>query len=439
MNKEKLCQHLSGMIKIPTVTYFDREKEDEEIFESFADYLRVTYPLIHQKASFSKVGKRGLLYCLRGGEKSCVLMAHYDVVPANEDDWSFKPFSGTIDNSYVYGRGTIDTKSSLCCTMEAVESALKEGKKLVYTIYLAFSGEEEVEGESSNDMMKALKEKGIHPEFVLDEGGAVIPEGLPGVPERAAMIGIAEKGVVNIKMSVKGKEGHASTPPKHTAAGALSAAVTKIENHPFKSRLTPATRAMFSIIGRKRGGVVGLLFKNAKILKPGISFLAGKMGGTFNAMMRTTTAVTMLEASPSYNILPSEASAGINLRLLYGDTKKSAIEYMQKIVNNPDIQFEIVSGSDPSPVSEITGESWQILTDTIDQTWPGILTAPYTLNGGTDSRFWHTICSHVYKFTPMQMDASVRATVHGIDEKIKIDHLIEMASFYEHLIDKLSE
>lgn len=435
--REELCRHLSDMIRIPTVTYFEREKEDEGVFLEFSRYLKETYPNFHAAASFSRVGKRGLLYRLPGGEKTCVLMAHYDVVPADEEKWSFPPFSGKQDETFICGRGALDTKGTLCCILEALEERIKKGKPLTYTIYVAFSGEEEVEGTSSFDMMQVLKARKVTPEFVLDEGGAVIPEGLPGVPEPAAMVGIAEKGVVNVRMRAKGRNGHASTPPAHTAAGILAKAVADIEKHPFRSHMTPAVREMFAFIGRKRGGLTGLLFRHAFLFKPAIAFLSGKMGGTFNAMMRSTAAVTMLSASPSYNILPQQAEAGINLRLLYGDTMASAVEYLKKIVGNPEIRFEIVSGSDPSPVSEASGEGWQHLTRAIDQTWPGIMTAPYTLNGGTDSRFWHEICRHVYKFTPMVMSAGERGTVHGLDEKIQISRLMEMADFYEHLLEQL--
>ncbi|MDO4478514.1 MAG: M20/M25/M40 family metallo-hydrolase [Lachnospiraceae bacterium] len=430
MKKETLCQHLSEIIQFETVTYFDRSLEDQSIFEALIAYLKKTYPLVHEKTTLTRIGQRGLLYTLPGGSRSCVLMAHYDVVPAVREDWSDEPFSGRIGDGMVFGRGTLDTKSSFCCIFEALEEHLAQGKTFEHTLYLAFSGEEEIEGPAAEEIMQYLKDKGVRPEFVLDEGGAIFENGIPGVNKAAAMVGVAEKGVVNMKMTVKGRQGHASVPPKHTAAGKLAAACAALEKHPFGPRLTDANVMMFQAVGRQRGGLIGFLFRHVNLYRLPVALLASYLGGTFNAMVRTTAAVTMLQGSESYNILPKEAEAGINLRLLRGDTIESATARMARITARWGAEFTYVSGSNPSPVSRADGEPWTHLEKTVATVWPGTITVPYTMNGGTDSRVWHEICDRVYKFTPMVMTREETATAHGIDEKIRIEALEEMGRFF---------
>ena len=470
---EKLTQHLSELVQIPTVSDFDPAKEDEKAFETCLDRIRETYPVLYEQADFRRIGRRGLLFSIAGRLSSpaegaedtaeaddaglsaagqsvagqsaagqsaaglkgpAVLMAHYDVVPVNEADWEEPPFSGVIKDGCLWGRGSLDTKGTLVCILENVSEALKEGWRPHKDLYLAFSGEEEVEGRSSDEIVSYLKEKGVEPAFVLDEGGAVIPEGLPGVKQRAVMIGIAEKGVANVKATIKGAGGHASTPPKHTLLGRMAKAACAVEKHQFRAQITPATKAMFKVIGRQKGGAVGCAFRHIDLFKPGVAPAASYLGGTFNAMVRSTAAVTMMEGSPSFNVLPGEVSMGINLRLLGTDTMESACRELEKAVNDAGIEFSVVSGSDPSPVSKVGGRAWHYLVKTAAAVWPDAIAAPYTLNGGTDSRFWHRISSHVYKLTPMVMTKEERGTVHGANEKIRLEALKEMADFYGRLI-----
>ena len=466
MDLERTTQHLQEAIRFPTVSDFDHAKEDELAFAGFIGWLEETYPHIYAAADFKRVGRRGLLYRIsagEAGEAACgsshgvepddpakrsastrlggpaALMAHYDVVPVEPEKWEEAPFSGVIRDGCLWGRGSLDTKGTLICAMEAVEDYLKAGRRPVNDLYLAFSGEEETEGTSAEEIVDVLEEAGIRPAFVLDEGGAVIPEGLPGVQKTSAMIGIAEKGVANVKVTLKGPGGHASTPPRHTLLGRMAAAACAIEKHKFRGRITEPVAGMFDLIGRERGGAVGLAFRNVRALKPAVIAAATYLGGTFRAMVRSSAAVTMMSGSPSYNVLPGEVSMGLNLRLLLGDTIESAVDELSRVVDDPAMVFEVISGSDPSPVSRADGPAWELLTETVKEVWPEVLVAPYTLNGGTDSRSWHRISDHVYKFTPMVMKKDERGSVHGHNEKIRLEALGEMASFYEKLVGHLFE
>ena len=437
MNR-KICQHLSEAVRIPTVSFFDPDREDEAAFERFDAFLRRAYPAVFEKGTCERVGRRGYLITLTGGDgPAAVLMAHYDVVPADPAKWTEDPFSGRITDTGVWGRGTLDTKGTLIAILEAAEEHLESGRRPKGTLYLAFSGEEEVEGESAHDIARLLKARGIRPAFVLDEGGAVIPEGLPGVPGEAAMIGIAEKGVINVLLTLTGQGGHASTPPKHTLAGRMAKAACAIEKHRFRPRLTPPVIAMFEDIGRRRGGLTGFLFRHVRLYARPVALLAVRLGGTFRAMVSTTAAVTMMSGSPSYHVLPDTAALGLNLRLLPGDDLEAVIGELRKAVDDPAIRFDVISGSLPSPVSVIGDEAWQLLTQVTSEVWPGAMTAPYTLNGGTDSRFYHEISDHVYKLTPIRETKADRETIHWIDEHIRLEDLDRLVDFYRRLISRL--
>ena len=447
MDITTLTQHLIEIVRIPTVSHFDHDEDDEKVFEACRDWIRETYPILYEKGNFSRIGRCGMLFeipgCGEDGSSSSspsglkgpsVLMAHYDVVPADSGEWEEEPFSGVIKDGCLWGRGSLDTKCTLVCVLETVSEALKEGWQPAQTLYLAFSGEEEVEGTSSDEIVSHLKEKGVRPAFVLDEGGAVIPEGLPGVKQRAVMIGIAEKGIVNVEATLKGTGGHAATPPKHTLLGRMAKAACAVENHRFRAQITPATKAMFRVIGKQKGGPVGMAFRHIDAFKAGVAPAAAYLGGTFNAMVRSTAAVTMMEGAPSFTVLPGEVRMGMNLRLLGTDTMDSAVKELKKAIGDKEIGLRVVSGCDPSPVSKIGGRPWNYLVKTAAEIWPDAIAAPYTLNNGTDSRYWHRISDHVYKFTPMVMTKEERGSVHGVNEKIRLEALEEMALFYEKLV-----
>ena len=438
MDNENLVRHLSEMIRIPTVSSFDGD-EDKETFAAFRDYLKRTYPHTWEKGEPRLIGKCGLLYKISGRSKEgpSVLMAHYDVVPADPAAWDFEPFAGDIAEGSLRGRGSLDTKGTLCAILEAVEAHLASGGTFAHDLYLSFSGEEEVEGSSSKEMAHTLEKEGVRPALVLDEGGAVIPEGLPFVPGLAAMVGIAEKGVANVRLTLKGKGGHASVPPKHTTLGRLAKAAAAIEAHPFKTRLTGPVVDMFHFIGKKKGGPVGFACRHVSLFSLPVRWLASRMGGTFAAMVRTSCAVTMMEGSPSYNILPETSTLGVNLRVLPGETLEGALDHLKSVIADPEISIEVVSGGGPSGISKAEGESWEKLCRAVSSVWPKAMTVPYTLNGGTDSRAWHGICDHVYKFTPMVMSASDRAMVHGLNEAIRLESLGETALFYRYLVREL--
>ena len=439
LNREKIVADMVDMIRCKTISNRDDSKTDWAEFGKFRILLNERFPKVRAACHIELISKSGILYHLPGksSEKPSVCMAHYDVVPVEESGWSKPAFEGVVEDGCIWGRGTLDTKGTLCGLMEALELLLAEGYVPENDLYLSFSGEEEVDGISCAEIVSYLEKKGVKPAIVLDEGGAVVDHVFPGVPGQCAMIGIAEKGGVNLDFTLESEGGHASTPPAHTILGQLSEAVTRIENNPFPYQMTKPAAEMFDTLGRHSTFLYRMIFANLWCFSPVLNLISRKTGGELNAMLRTTVAVTCMEGSKAYNVLPPKASFGINMRLLGRDTVESAVAYLKKIICNDKINISVVSAMSPSPDSVTDCEEWEKLRKAVRQTWPEALVSPYLMMACSDSRNYCRISNRVYRFSAMYLSKEERAMIHGNNERIPIDTLLTTVKFYIRLLKQL--
>lgn len=436
VDEEKAVGDLQRMIQCKTVSFREQEKEDRAEFDKFRALLRELYPRVHEAMSLERIGRSGLLYHWKGRGKGApsVFMAHYDVVPANEAAWDKPPFAGVIEDGVLWGRGTLDTKGTLCGVMEGAETLLGQGYVPENDIYLAFAGDEEIAGPTAPAMVDELEKRGIHPALVVDEGGAVVENVFPGVNQPCALIGIGEKGMMNLRLSLEGQGGHASAPPAHTPVGVLAKAVVDIENHPFRFQLTKPAREMFDTLGRHSTFVYRMIFANLWYFKPVLNAICKKSGGELNALMRTTCAFTQMQGSPADNVIPPSTSVGANMRLCGADTLDSAMDYLKGVVDNPAITFTRVHGMNPSPYSRTQGEGWEKLKNAINQTWPEALISPYLMVACSDSRHYCRISENVYRFSAMALTKEERGMIHGNNERIPLEKIVRTAQFYVRLM-----
>jgi len=364
------------------------------------------------------------------------------VIPGTENDWEHPPFGGVIADGYIWGRGAMDDKGSVLAILEAVEKLLAEGHQPVRTVYLAFGHDEEVGGASgARQIADLLESRGVSDyALVLDEGGAIVDGLVPGVAGRAAIIGIAEKGGVSLELVVEGDGGHSSMPPEHTNIGILSKAITRLEENQFPARVDGAAFTMFEYIGPEMSFGMKLLFANMWLFKPLVT--KGLISDPQSAaMVRTTTAATIINGGVKSNVLPIEARAVVNFRIIPGETVETVKERVRQVVADDRVQIS-GAGRDPSPVSDPEAPAFQMLATTLRQLVPGddLLVAPYLVMGGTDARYYAARSDKVYRFFPAIIGDGDLARVHGTGERLAIESFALGVRYFYQLIknsDKL--
>jgi len=436
-DESTVTDHLARMLRIPTVSNLDSSKVDFAKFAEFRSLLETLYPTVARTCERELAGATGVFYRWKGRSAGSptVLMAHYDVVPADGEGWTHPPFAGEVDSDGVlWGRGAIDTKITLCGIMEAAELHLRNGFVPEHDVYLAFSGDEEIMGPSALAVVDALEHRGIRPALVLDEGGAIVANVFPGVSRKCAVIGVTEKGIMNVRFSAKSSGGHSSAPPVKNPVGLLAAAIRRVEDNPFPARLTPASRAMFDAMGRHSTFAYKILFANLWCFFPVLKKICSLTGGELNALVRTTCLFTTLDGSPAFNVMPQEASAGANLRLLSGETTASALARLERTVADPEIALSKEYGYEASPSADLTGESWKRVETAVRQTWPDAIVSPYLMVAATDSRHYCRICDTVLRFSAMELTKEERGTMHARDERIPSSKIPKTCAFFYRVI-----
>jgi carboxypeptidase PM20D1 len=394
--------------------------------------------LVHQHCTFELVGEGGLLYHWKGAtsDDPTVFLSHSDVVPAEADKWQREPFSAERIEGEIWGRGTLDNKATLLATLESAETLLASGFTPASDIYFVFGGNEETTGKDAEAIVELLDKRGVRPALVLDEGGAVIEGIFPGVKEQVAVIGTAEKGLLNVSFSAKSSGGHASAPPKSSLMAALSRCVLRIEGRPFKAYISPPVRQMFDILGRHSTFGYRLIFANLWCFGRLFTFLCKTMGGELNALVRTTVAFTQMQGSEAINVLPPSASIKANMRLMMGDTPESAAAYLEKCINDDSITVTPIEGDPATAIADTDSEGYRRVQDTIRSIWPNALVSPYLMMARTDSRFFCKISDVVLRFSAMEMSSEDRKRVHGHDERIREEQLLGAVEFYQRLLVK---
>ena len=207
-------------------------------FDAFLPLLQKLYPRMLAELDTQIVNEYGLLLRWKGADsdRPVVLMSHYDVVSADADKWAHPPFCGEVYDGSVWGRGTVDTKCILAALLEAGEALLAEGFTPQHDVYFSFTNNEETGGDTTPAIVAYLRENGVEPWFVLDEGGAVVESPALGVRHEFAMVGVSEKGVVDAILSVGGVPGHSSTPRASDSTYRLVDTLERIRRSPFPTQ-----------------------------------------------------------------------------------------------------------------------------------------------------------------------------------------------------------
>jgi carboxypeptidase PM20D1 len=438
VDEQKVAEHLAAAVRCKTVPLDDTGTPDPEAFQQLHQMLADTYPLVHQKLRREVVNGYSLLYVWQGSRtelEPVMLMAHQDVVSADDADWTHPPFAGEIVDGFIWGRGTLDIKNQLIGIMEAAETLLSQGYRPERTILFGLGHDEETGGVNGCKVLgQKLKEKGIHLAGIVDEGGGIMAGLAAGVRGPVALVGVSEKGYLTVEFIVHGQPGHSSTPPPQTAIGILARALARLEAHPMPTHLR-RLRPLYHGIGRAAPFYIQIPFANVWLFGPLLKrWLVPKP--EMNASMRTTTALTIINGGVEDNTIPGEAKAIVNFRLLPGDTIAEVLWHVKKVIKDERVSFKPVEGkyNEALPVSPRDSIQYQSLRKVIRQLFDNPPVAPYVMLGGTDCQHFVPVCDHIYRFTSLVMDESFRGLEHGIDERIPIDGMARMVKFYAQLM-----
>ncbi len=433
---ERATDNLCRLVRCKTVSYRDGSLEDDAEFVKLIDMLPELYPNVFKVCEFNQLPDRALLFRWKGknAKTPAVMMAHYDVVPVNEDMWDVPAFEGLIKDGRVWGRGTLDTKVTFNGVLFAADHLIGEGFIPEHDIYFAFSGGEEVNGRGAVNIVDYFEKNGIEPSMVVDEGGAVVENVFPGVKTPCGLIGIAEKGMMDVKYTVKSGGGHASAPKPKTPVDTLARACVSMVDHPFKAHLTAPVAKMFDALGRHSSFVFKIIFANINIFLPVLDMICKKSGGELNALMRTTVAFTQMSGSAASNVIPPEACMVSNMRLNPEDNMDSALEYIKKTIGDDKVEVSLIHGMNPSRISTTDCEGWNKVASAVASTWKGCIVSPYLMVQCSDSRHWGRISDKVYRFSAMDLTSEERATIHGNNESIRLETLSRAVEFYIRLM-----
>ncbi|WP_199851423.1 M20/M25/M40 family metallo-hydrolase [Parabacteroides pacaensis] len=460
----KELMRFSGGIAIPTVSNRNYEAMDFEPFIRFGEYLEEAYPLIFRKLQHHRVNKYGIVLRWQGSNSSLkplLFLSHYDVVPPGEDTdetqrkhltdttgvfqvadtplpaldsvtatWKYSPFSGAVTDGRIYGRGTLDMKNLLFSLLEASDKLIEENFTPARDIYFAFGFDEEVGGlQGAAKIARYFKEKGLQFEAVYDEGGVVAAAGTAGIMQDVALIGVAEKGKSSLEITVRGQGGHSSMPPRHTALGDAARIIEQLENNQMKATLIRPVQDFLQNVSGGMPFTTRMAIANQWLLKPLLIRGLAKDPVT-NAMVRTTTAVTMAKGSDAANVLPSTAEVVVNFRILPGNTVEEVRKHVENQCEGYQVSIRSLGDAEPTLVSPTDSKGYEQLVKAIREVYPEALITPYLTMGATDARKYDNLSKNVYRFMPVLLTTADQGTIHNTNEFITVDNYKRMIYFY---------
>jgi carboxypeptidase PM20D1 len=435
---EAAAQRLAQAVRLQTISQQDAAQMPVTQFEAFHRLLEQSFPRVNKALKRQRVGGLSLLYEWAGSNavaQPILLLAHMDVVPAEPatlHEWTHPPFSGALEGGFIWGRGTRDDKAAVMALHEAVETMLGQGFQPQRTVYLAFGHDEEVGGmQGAAQVAALLAARGVRFASVMDEGMPVTHGLLPGIKPPVALIGIAEKGYVSLELIARGESGHSSMPPPQTAAGILGTALAKLDGPRFPATLTEPVREQLAFLGPEQGLLRRMLFSNLWLFGGLIEAqLAQSRAG--NALIRTTAAPTMLQGSSRENVLPDQARALVNFRLLPGTRIDALMREVAAIVDDPRIAIKPFGTlrSEPSTVSSTRSQGFQNLQRAVEAVFPEALVAPSLVVGATDARHFAPAADAVFRFLPARTAPDDVSRYHGVNERLSVENYGEFIRFY---------
>ncbi|WP_153737535.1 M20 family peptidase [Aquibacillus halophilus] len=439
INESQAVDRFTESITYQTVSYQDRTKFDYPVFEEFISFLGTSYPLVHEQLEVELVNDYALIFKWTGADASknpIGLAAHYDVVPVlegTESNWEQPPYSGNVVDGLIWGRGALDDKVGVIGIMEAVEYLLQEGYSPVRDMYFMFGFDEEIGGEEgAKAIVETLTERNVRFDFVLDEGGAIVENMVPGVESPVGVVGVSEKGSATAELSIEGSGGHSSQPKDHTNIGRISKAIAKLEDTQFKADLRGPGEDLFEFVTPEMGIGMKYIFANKAIFEPVIENILLKQPASA-ALIRTTIAPTIFQAGEQYNALPEKATAIVNLRVMPGESLEDVKQFLEETIDDDEIEVKL-SGSEASQVSSSKGWQFEAIQQASRNVYPQSVIAPYLMFAGSDAKHYDKISENTYRFLPVLLTSEDLKRMHGTNEHLSVENFVNAIKFYVEVI-----
>jgi carboxypeptidase PM20D1 len=438
------AEKLARAVRIKTVSHADYRAIDLDEYRKMPRFFSDNFPLLMNTAEITVLNDFAYIFYWKGpdgGLPPGLLLAHFDVVPADPTGWSVPPFEGRVENGAVWGRGALDTKCTLVGILEAAERLIEQGFQPKRSWYFASGGDEETFGiEGARKMAAYFQEKGIYFDFVLDEGAFVASGMFSDIQAPLALLGISEKGYADIVLRAEGKGGHASMPPKHNPATELTDAVGRIERGRKKRRITYTVKRFLHALVPHVSFLKGIVYANIWLFGPIIKHvMAGNSQS--RALIETTTALTMLDAGESENVIPVSARAVYNVRILPGETVAGVCKRFEKLIRNKRVAVSVLDErevNDPVWETSFDDELSSRIEAVIRSVFPDAVIAPFMSTVTTDSKYYQHVTDRIYRFVPMLLTPEQMKCIHGVDERISEENLGNILHFYTALFQTLS-
>ncbi|MBR1141905.1 M20 family peptidase [Bradyrhizobium sp. AUGA SZCCT0431] len=447
VDAQAVAARLSEAIRFRTISSHEKPDQHAEALRGMQAHIEKSFPAFHAAAKREIVGQYSLLYTWEGSDPKnldpklppIALLAHQDVVPVapgTEKDWQQPPFDGVIADGFIWGRGSWDDKGNLYSMLEAAETMTKGGFRPKRPIYFAFGHDEETAGTAGAKGIAALlASRGVRLDFVVDEGLLITEGMIKGLDKSAALIGVAEKGYATLVLNAQATPGHSSMPPRDTAIGMLSAALARLEDHRLPMYIRGTVAEMFDTLAPEMNGFNRVVLSNLWLFKP-LLLREFEKNGPSEATIRTTTALTIFNAGDKDNVLPGNAEATVNFRMIPGDTQASVTDHVRSTIRNDRISIKpFPDNTDPPPVTGTASPSFQMFNRTIREVFPDVIVAPGLMVGATDSRHFAGITDKIFRFSPVRANSDDLKRFHGTNERLSLEGYADMIRFYRRLIE----
>ena len=435
--------HMSNAIRIATVSPEDTSRIDSVRFNQFRFFLEQSYPLIHQQLSRTIIKNYSYVFEWKGTDTSLqpiILMGHYDVVPVEPSAvklWTVEPFGGEVKDSIIWGRGAVDDKAAVISILESTEQLLKKGFKPIRTILLCFGHNEESTGTGAIAIVDYLQQRHIRADMVIDEGGEITTGKMKDVQRPIAMIGVGEKGYVTFELAVQKPGGHSSKPDKETAIDILTKALYKLRLVQTPVKLTEPLKEYFLRVSGSSGNFLNkMALSNLWLFKSSVQHTLSR-SPEGDAMQRTTIVPTILESGIRENVIPTNATAIVNCRIVTGETTAETKMFIKNAIDDDRVTITIKGdfNTEPSPLTDVQSPAFKRMEQAVYQTVDNAIPVPYVMLGASDSRNYRVISNGVINFTPLMNSKGF----HGIDERLPIKDFQRSINFFTSIIKESSQ